>query len=82
MSKFNNSLDLVSGLNATDKAPIYEMPLIYVFGVLGLGEQFFIGVLGNSSLSLAFFMTLSVHYCGTGTPRSIRNGMQDISFDI
>ena len=27
----------VSGLNATDKTSMYEMPLIYVFGVLGLG---------------------------------------------
>ena len=38
---------------------MYEMPLIYVFGVLGLGclgwgENFFIGVMGNGILSLAF----------------------------
>ena len=26
----------VSGLNATDKTPMYEMPLIYVFGGWGL----------------------------------------------
>ena len=28
---------LASGHNATDKTPMYEMPLIYVFGVGGLG---------------------------------------------
>ena len=28
---------LVSGLNATNKTPMFEMPLIYVFGVLGFG---------------------------------------------
>ena len=28
---------MVSGLNATDKVPMYEMPLIYVFGVWGVG---------------------------------------------
>ena len=27
----------INGLNATDKTPMYEMPQIYVFGVLGLG---------------------------------------------
>ena len=27
----------VSGQNTSDKMPTYEMPLIYVFGVLGLG---------------------------------------------
>ena len=44
--------DELSGLNATDKMPMYEMPLIYVFGV---GESIFcIGVLGNGILSLAF----------------------------
>ena len=34
----------VSGLNATDKTPMYEMPLIYVFGVwrLGLGWALFV----------------------------------------
>ena len=26
-----------SGLNATDKTPMYEMPLTFVFGVWGLG---------------------------------------------
>ena len=82
MSKFNYSLDLVSGLNAADKAPIYEMPLIYVFGVLGLGEQFFYWGFGQPHFVIGVFITLSVHYCGTGTPRFIRNGMQDISFDI
>ena len=49
----------VSGQNATGKTPMNEMPLIYVFGVLGLGclgwgENFFIGVMGNGILSLAF----------------------------
>ena len=41
---------VVSGLNATDKTPMYEMPLIYVFGVWGFGvwvSIFCIGVLGN-----------------------------------
>ena len=28
---------MVSMLNATDKTPMYEMPLIFVFGVWGLG---------------------------------------------
>ena len=28
---------LVSGLDATGKTPMYEMPLIYVFGIWGLG---------------------------------------------
>ena len=27
----------VSGLNTTDKVSMYEMPLIYMFGGLGLG---------------------------------------------
>ena len=41
-----------TGLNATHKTPMYEMPLIYVFGV---GARIFcIGVLGNGILSLAF----------------------------
>ena len=26
---------MVSGLKATDKMPMYEMPLAFVFGVLG-----------------------------------------------
>ena len=30
----------VSGLNATDKTPMYEMPLIYVFRVWRLGQAF------------------------------------------
>ena len=47
---------MVSGLNATDKTPMYEgMPLIYVFGVLWLVRAFFcIWVLGYGILSLAF----------------------------
>ena len=32
----------LSGLNATYKTPMYEMPLIYVFGVFGLGRAFFV----------------------------------------
>ena len=42
----------VSGLNSTDKKmPMYEMPLISVFGV---GARIYcIGVLGNGILSLA-----------------------------
>ena len=33
---------MVSGHNATDKTPMYEIPLIFVFGVLGLGTAFFV----------------------------------------
>ena len=35
---------MVSGQNATDKTLVYEMPLIYVFGVrgFGLGQAFFV----------------------------------------
>ena len=47
----------VSGHSATDKTPMYEMPLIYVFGGWGFGvgeSTFCIGVLGNGILSLAF----------------------------
>ena len=41
---------VVSGLNAMDKMPMYEMPLIFVFEV---GESIFcIGVLGVGILSL------------------------------
>ena len=43
---------VVSGLNAMDKMPMYEMPLIFVFG-FGVGESIFcIGVLGVGILSL------------------------------
>ena len=35
----------VSGLNATDSTPMYEMPMFYVFGVLGLGRAFVVFVL-------------------------------------
>ena len=50
---------LVSGLDATGKTPMYEMPLIYVFGIWGLGfgvgaSIFCIGVLDNGILSLTF----------------------------
>ena len=54
MSKFNNSLDLVSGLNAADNAPIYEMPLIYVFGVRGFG-------VGRAIFLLGFWATAFCH---------------------
>ena len=46
---------MVSGLNATEKVPMYEMPLTYVFGGLGFsgwGEYFLYW--GNGILSLAF----------------------------
>ena len=35
---------MVSGLNATEKTPIYEMPLTFVFGGwgFGVGEHFFV----------------------------------------
>ena len=36
----------ISSLNATDKTPVYEMLLIYVFGGLGFGVGFSIFVLG------------------------------------
>ena len=48
---------LVSGHNATDKTPMYEMPLIFVFGGSGfeVGESIFcLEVLGVGVLSLAF----------------------------
>ena len=43
-------LVMVSGHNATDKMPVYEMPLTFVFGVSGwgfesLGEHFCIGAM-------------------------------------
>ena len=47
----------ISGLNAQDKTPMYEMLLIYVFGVWGFGvgaSIFCFRVLGNGILSLAF----------------------------
>ena len=46
---------MVSGLNATDKTPMYEMPLIFVFRAFGVGVSIFCnGVLGNGILSLEF----------------------------
>ena len=33
---------MVSGPNATDKTPMYEMPLNFVYGVRGLGKAFFV----------------------------------------
>ena len=39
---------MVSGLNATDRMPMYEMPLSYVFRVLELGASIVcIGVFGQ-----------------------------------
>ena len=55
-----DSTEPVYGLYATDKTPMYEMPLIYVFGGWGLGfwgwgKHFFVlGVLSNGIFSLAF----------------------------
>ena len=52
---YSKHFSAVSAHNATDKMPMYEMPLIFVFGVLGLGRAcFYIGVLGDGILSLAF----------------------------
>ena len=34
--------DTVSGLNATDKTPMYEMPLVYGFGGRGFGVEHFL----------------------------------------
>ena len=41
---------MVSGQNATDKTPMYDMPLIFMFGVWGFGvgkSIFRIGVLSR-----------------------------------
>ena len=53
---------MVSGHNATDKTPMYGMPLTFVFrfGVLGLGRAFFV---------LGFWVLASCH--GRFVPRSI-----------
>ena len=46
---------MVSVLNASDKTQMYEIPLIFVFGVFEVGMSIFcIGVLGNGILSLEF----------------------------
>ena len=45
---------MVSGHYGTDKTPMYEMPLIFVFGGWGFGVEesiFCIGVLGVGVLS-------------------------------
>ena len=54
-----DGMEMVSGLNAMDKTPMYKMPLIYVFGVWGLGfwdwgSIFCTLVSGVGILSLAF----------------------------
>ena len=47
----------ISGHNATDETPMYDMPLIVVFGGWGFGVEesiVCIGVVGVGVLSLAF----------------------------
>ena len=44
---------MVYGLNATDKTPMYEMPLTFVLWFWGRGSIFCVGVMGVSVLSLA-----------------------------
>ena len=56
---YSKHFTAVSAHNATDKLPMYmyEMPLIFVFGVwvLGVGRAFFLfGVLVDGILSLGF----------------------------
>ena len=47
----------VSSHNASEKTPMYEIPLTFVFGVFGVGESIFsTGVLGVDVLSSAFFL--------------------------
>ena len=47
----------ISGLNATDKTPMYEMPLIYVFGGWGIWQwHFVIGVLSRDPTIRGEFM--------------------------
>ena len=53
---------LVSGHDATDKIPMYEMPMIFGFGGWGYWVKesiFCIGVEGVSILSLAFCPKIS-----------------------
>ena len=51
---YSKHFSAVSAHNATDKLPMYEMPLFFVFGVLGLGRAFFFyWGLGDGTLSLA-----------------------------
>ena len=55
-------LTVVSGLNATDKTPMYEMPLTLVFAVGFVWVRaciFCIGVLSTGILSLAFCPEIS-----------------------
>ena len=52
----------MSGLNATGKTPMYEIPLIYIgVGVCGWASIFCIGVFGYGILSLVFFSEI-VHF--------------------
>ena len=56
---------MVSGQNATDKTPMYDMPLIFMFGVWGFGDGksiFRIGVLGVSVLSLVFCPEIALYW--------------------
>ena len=52
---------MLSGLNATDKTAMYEMPLIYVFGdwVMGLGRAFFVLVFS----AMAFCPEIKLYKC-------------------
>ena len=52
---------MVSGLNATDKTAMCEMPLIYVFGdwVLGLGRAFIVLVFS----AMAFCPEIKLNTC-------------------
>ena len=58
---------MVSGLNATDKTPKYEIPLIYVFGGwrLGLGRAFF--VVGCWAMAFCYWRFV---------PRSVRASLE------
>ena len=55
------SLSMVSGQNATDKTPMYDMPLISMFGVWG--RAFFV---------LGFWVLAFFHWCFV--PRSLSIG--------
>ena len=59
---------VVSGHNATDKTPMYEMPLICVSGFLfwGLGEHFLYWGFGFGVLSLAFCAEIAESLLGVG----------------
>ena len=53
----------VSSLNATDKKPMHEMPLIFVFGGWGFGvggNIYCNGVLGVGVLTLALCLQVTI----------------------